>query len=73
MAVSTIPKSEARYNESLYEGFATLPPVEMDDGTVCWALPGGHVICDPEEALKEASKLDLMIREGVKKTGRVLH
>lgn len=73
MATSIIPKSEARYCNALIHHFAELPAVEMDDGTICWALPGGRIICDKEEALEEAEKLDIMIQSNIKRTGRVLH
>ena len=73
MAVSTIAKSEARQCNALIHGFAELPAVETEDDSICWALPGGRIICDIDEALKEAEKLDSKIRQGIKKTGRTLH
>lgn len=73
MATAIIPKSavrkEGQYN--LIKGFAELPSIDTEDGT-CWVLPGGHVICDPEEALKHAEELDAVIRHNVGKTGRNL-
>jgi len=73
MATAIVPKSEARYCNALIHGFAELPSVDMEDGRTCWALPGDRVICDKDEALREAKKLDVMIRDNVKKSGRVLH
>jgi hypothetical protein len=73
MAVSINPKSEARFSEALIQGFAELPSVTTEDGETCWALPGNIIVCDREQAMKEASKLDMLIRNNVRKTGRVLH
>jgi hypothetical protein len=73
MATAIVPKSEARYCNAILHGFAELPSVDMEDGRTCWALPGNIIVCDENEAKREAKKLDVMIRENVKKTGRVLH
>ena len=73
MATAIIPKSEARYCNAIIQGFAELPSVDMEDGSICWALPGNRIICDEDVAKQEAKKLDVMIRENVRKSGRVLH
>jgi hypothetical protein len=73
MATPIEPKSEVREFHGIIRGYAEIPAIEQGDGTHCWRLPTGEVICDYNKAFKEAGKLDKYIRRQMELTQRILH
>lgn len=73
MATAIEPKSEVREFHGIIRGFAEIPAVEQGDGTHCWKLPSGEIVCDYNEAYRAAGRWDRYIRKQVELSGRVLH